>query len=54
MWVSGQWVVDSGCHELSENIWFVWSKTIIQWIYRAVQLIQILAQTDKEISYFFP
>ena len=25
MWVSGQWV--SGCHKLSENVWFVWSKT---------------------------
>ena len=22
-----EWSVDSGCHELSENVWFVWSKT---------------------------
>ena len=22
-----EWSVDSGCHELSENLWFVWSKT---------------------------
>ena len=23
----GSGLVDSGCHQLSENIWFVWSKT---------------------------
>ena len=26
-WVSGGPLVDSGCHVLSENVWFVWSKT---------------------------
>ena len=27
VWVMGEWSVESGCHKLSENIWFVWSKT---------------------------
>ena len=25
-WVT-KWSVDSGCHKLSENIWFAWSNT---------------------------
>ena len=32
VWMMSEWSlvsgsVDSGCHKLSENIWFVWSKT---------------------------
>ena len=33
--VGGGWVVsgsvDSGCHKLTENVWFVWSKIYIYW-----------------------
>ena len=25
-WVIGYYQMDSGCHKLSENTWFVWSK----------------------------
>ena len=27
----GECLVDSGCHKLSENIWFVWSSMVIPW-----------------------
>ena len=27
VWVMSEWSVDSGSHKLSENVWFVWSKT---------------------------
>ena len=41
VWVMDEWSVvsgsmDSGCHEVSENVWFVWSKTSYSgdnWIY---------------------
>ena len=29
--VMGECLVDSGCHKLSENIWFVWSSMVIPW-----------------------